>query len=48
MPYELYFFEAPDDARLEVWLLHGGEPMLHLTADAREYALLSHRELDDP
>ena len=48
MPYELYFFEAPDDARLEVWLLHGGEPMLHLTAEAREYALLSHRELDDP
>ena len=48
MPLEVYFFEAPDDARLEFWLLNGGEPMLHTTAEAREYALLSHRELDDP
>ncbi|WP_250395375.1 DUF1830 domain-containing protein [Synechococcus sp. MU1655] len=48
MPLEVYFFEAPDDARLEFWLLNGGEPMLHTTAEAREYALLSHRKLDDP
>ncbi|AKN60736.1 hypothetical protein WB44_06085 [Synechococcus sp. WH 8020] len=48
MPLEVYFFEAPDDARLELWLLNGGEPMLHTTAEAREYALLSHRKDDDP
>jgi len=29
-------------------LLNGGEPMLHITAEAREYALLSHRRLADP
>ena len=48
MPLEVYFFEAPDDARLEFWLLNGGEPMLHTTAEAREHSLLSHRKLDDP
>ena len=48
MPSELYFFEAPNEARLEIWLLNGGEPMLHTTAEAREYALLTHRKLGDP
>ena len=48
MPYEVYLFEAPDDARLEVWLLNGGEPMLHITAKAKDYALLSHHRLGDP
>ena len=48
MPSELYFFEAPDEARLEIWLLNGGEPMLHTTAEARDYALLTHRKLGDP
>ena len=48
MPFEVYFFEAPDDARLEFWLLNGGEPMLHTTAEAREYALLSPHRLGDP
>jgi hypothetical protein len=48
MPSEVYFFEAPDDARLEFWLLNGGEPMLHTTAEAREYALLSPRRFGDP
>ena len=48
MPSEVYFFEAPDDARLEFWLLNGGEPMLHTTAEAREYALLSPNRLGDP
>ena len=48
MPYEVYLFEAPDDARLEVWLLNGGEPMLHITAKAKDYALLSHHRPGDP
>ena len=48
MPSELYFFDAPNEARLEIWLLHSGEPMLHTTAEAREYALLTHRKLGDP
>ena len=48
MPSEVYFFEAPDDARLEFWLLNCGEPMLHTTAEAREYALLSPRRFGDP
>ena len=48
MPSEVYFFEAPDDARLEFWLLNGGEPMLHTTAESREYALLSPSRLGDP
>jgi hypothetical protein len=44
----LYFFEAPDEARLEFWLLNGGAPMLHTTAEAKDYALLTHRKLGDP
>ena len=48
MPSEVYLFEAPEEARLEVWLLNGGEPMLHTTAEAREYALLSPHRLGDP
>ncbi len=48
MPFEMYFFEAPDEARLVIWLLNGGEPMLHTTAEARDYALLTHRKLGDP
>ena len=48
MPSELYFFDAPNEARLEIWLLHSGEPMLHTTAEARDYALLTHRKLGDP
>ena len=48
MPYEVYLFEAPDEARLEVWLLNGGEPMLHITAKAKDYALLSHHRPGDP
>ncbi len=39
MPFEFYVFEAPDDARLEVWYLKGGQPMLHSTEEVREYAL---------
>ena len=41
MPSELYVFEAPEDACLEFWFLEGGEPMLHTTAEAREYALIT-------
>ena len=48
MPSEVYFFEAPDEARLEFWSLNGGEPMLHTTAEAKDYALLSHHRLGDP
>ena len=48
MPCEVYLFEAPDEARLEVWLLNGGEPMLHITAKAKDYALLSHHRPGDP
>ena len=48
MPYEVYLFEAPDEARLEVWLLNGGEPSLHITAKAKDYALLSHHRPGDP
>ena len=48
MPSEVYLFEAPDEARLEVWLLNGGESMLHITAKAKDYALLSHHRLGDP
>ena len=48
MPSEVYLFEAPDEARLEFWLLNGGEPMLHNTAEAKDYALLSQHRLGDP
>ena len=48
MPSEVYFFEAPDEARLEFWSLNGGEPMLHTTAEAKDYALLSHHRPGDP
>ena len=48
MPYEVYLFEAPDEARLEVWLLNCGEPMLHTTAEAKDFALQSHHRLGDP
>ncbi|MDG1059415.1 MAG: DUF1830 domain-containing protein, partial [Synechococcus sp. cluster3_bin.96] len=48
MPYEVYLFEAPDEARLEVWLLNGGEPMLQTKAKAKDYALLSHHRPGDP
>ncbi len=48
MPSEVYLFEAPDEARLEVWLQNCGEPMLHTTAEAKDYALLSHHRPGDP
>ena len=41
MPSELHIFEAPADARLEFWHLKGGQPMLHSTAEASQYAVLS-------
>ena len=48
MPSEVYLLEAPDEARLEFWMLNGSEPMLHITAEAKDYALMSHRRLGDP
>jgi hypothetical protein len=37
MPTELYWFEAPEDARLEIWTMSGPGQILHVRGDVRDY-----------
>ena len=39
MPTEVFWFEAPEDARLEIWKMSMTGQMLHVRADVRDYAL---------
>ena len=39
MPTEVFWFEAPADARLEIWKMSMSGQMLHLRADVSEYAM---------
>ena len=38
MPTEVFWFEAPAEARLEIWKMSMSGQMLHLRADVSEYA----------
>ena len=38
MPTETFWFEAPDDARLEIWKMSISGQMLHVRADVSDYA----------
>ena len=39
MPTEVFWFEAPAQARLEIWKMSMSGQMLHLRADVSEYAM---------
>ena len=39
MPTEIFWFEAPRNARLELWKMSVSGQMLHLRADVSEYAI---------
>lgn len=39
MPTELFWFEAPASARLEIWRMSMTGQMLHVRADVRDYAM---------
>ena len=39
MPTEVFWFEAPAEARLEIWKMSMSGQMLHLRADVSEYAM---------
>ena len=39
MPTETFWFEAPSDARLEIWKMSISGQMLHVRADVRDYAM---------
>ena len=39
MPTEVFWFEAPAEARLEIWKMSISGQMLHLRADVSEYAM---------
>ena len=39
MPTEVFWFEAPDDARLEIWKMSMTGQMLHVRADVSDYAM---------
>ena len=41
MPTEIFWFEAPGNARLELWKMSVSGQMLHLRADVSEYAIKS-------
>jgi len=41
MPTEIFWFEAPRNARLELWKMSVSGQMLHLRADVSEYAVKS-------
>ena len=38
MPTEVFWFEAPQDARLEIWKMSMAGQMLHVRADVSDYA----------
>jgi hypothetical protein len=37
LPKEIFWFEAPDHARLEIWKMSPQGQMLHVRADISEY-----------
>ena len=39
MPTEVFWFEAPVDARLEIWKMSMTGQMLHVRADVSDYAM---------
>lgn len=39
MPTETFWFEAPRDARLEIWKMSISGQMLHVRADVSDYAM---------
>ena len=39
MPTEVFWFEAPAEARLEIWKMSMSGQMLHLRADVSDYAM---------
>ena len=39
MPTEVFWFEAPAEARLEIWKMSMSGQMLHMRADVSEYAM---------
>ena len=39
MPTEMFWFEAPRDARLEIWKMSISGQMLHVRADVIDYAM---------
>ena len=39
MPTEVFWFEAPAEARLEIWKMSMSGQRLHLRADVSEYAM---------
>ena len=38
MPMEVFWFEAPEQARLEIWQMSAQGQMLHVRADVSDYA----------
>ena len=39
LPTEMFWFEAPEQARLEIWKMSVSGQMLHVRADVSEYAI---------
>ena len=39
MPKEVFWFEAPKDARLEIWKMSMTGQMLHVRADVSDFAM---------
>ena len=39
MPTEMFWFKAPQDARLEIWKMSISGQMLHVRADVADYAM---------
>ena len=39
LPTEMFWFEAPQEARLEIWKMSMKGQMLHVRADVRDYAM---------
>ena len=39
MPTEMFWFEAPEDARLEIWKMSVHGQMLHVRADVTDYVM---------
>ena len=39
MPTEVFWFEAPQDARLEIWKMSMTGQMLHVRADVSDYTM---------
>ena len=46
MPTEVFWFEAPPEARLEIWKMSVTGQMLHLRADVSEYAIKSESAME--